>query len=52
MLDQFKVPADDQVRVPEQSLRRTVTAIFEKMGETPEDAATGADVLVTTDLNG
>ena len=52
MLERFKVPADDQVRVPEQSLRRTVTAIFEKMGETPEDAAIGADVLVTTDLRG
>lgn len=35
MLEQFKIPADDQVRVPEQSLRRTVTAIFEKMDETP-----------------
>jgi LDH2 family malate/lactate/ureidoglycolate dehydrogenase len=52
MLERFKVPLKDQVRVPEQSLRRTVAAIFEKMGETPEDAATGADVLVTTDLRG
>ena len=52
MLERFKVPLEDQVRVPEQSLRRTVTAIFEKMGESPEDAATGADVLVSTDLRG
>ncbi|MBI3326984.1 MAG: Ldh family oxidoreductase, partial [Nitrospinae bacterium] len=48
----FKVPHADEVRVPEQSLRRTVTAIFEKMGLSPEDAAEGADVLVTTDLRG
>ena len=52
MLERFKVPPDDQVRVPEQALRATVAAIFEKMGETAEDAATGADVLVTADLRG
>ena len=52
MLERFKPPADEQIRVPEQALRTTVAAIFEKMGETPEDAAVGADVLVTADLRG
>ena len=52
MLERFKVPEPDKVLVPEESLRETVSAIFEKMGETPEDAALGADVLVTADLRG
>ena len=52
MLERFKVPPEDQVRVPERALRATVASIFEKMGETPEDAAVGADVLVTADLRG
>ncbi len=52
MLERFKVPHEDQVRVPHESLRETVTAIFEKMGTTSEDAAEGADVLVATDLRG
>ena len=52
MLERFKVPLNDQVRVSEESLRKTVAAIFEKMGETPEDADLGADVLVSTDLRG
>lgn len=52
MLDRFKVPPTDQVRVSEAALRRTVAAIFEQMKLTPEDAALGADVLVTTDLRG
>ena len=52
MLERFKVPQDDQVRVPERALRATVAAIFEKMGETAEDSAAGADVLVTADLRG
>jgi LDH2 family malate/lactate/ureidoglycolate dehydrogenase len=52
MLDRFKVPPADQVRVSEAALRQTVTTIFEKMGLTPEDAAIGADVLVMTDLRG
>ena len=52
MLDRFKVPSADQVRVSEAELRRIVTAIFERMNLTPEDAALGADVLVTTDLLG
>ena len=52
MLEQFKVPHEDEVRVPEGSLRETVAAVFEKMGETSEAAAEGADVLVMTDLRG
>jgi LDH2 family malate/lactate/ureidoglycolate dehydrogenase len=52
MLERFKVPKADAVRVPERSLRQTVTAIFEKMGVSAEDSAIGADVLVTADLRG
>ena len=52
MLERFKVPVEDQVRVTAESLRLTVTHFFEKMGETPEDAATAADTLVTSDLRG
>ena len=52
MLERFRVPKQDEVRIPESSLRETVTAIFEKMGVSREDAATGADVLVTADLRG
>lgn len=52
MLEQFKVPLDEQVLVSEESLRRTVTEFFEKMGETPEDAAIAVDTLVTSDLRG
>ena len=32
MLERFKVPKEDEVRVPEPSLRETVTAIFEEDG--------------------
>ena len=52
MLERFKVAHEDEVRVPEESLRQTVTAVFEKMGVSPEDSAEGADVLVSTDLRG
>ena len=52
MLDRFKVPPADQVHVSEAALRQTVAAIFEQCNLTPEDAAIGADVLVTTDLRG
>jgi LDH2 family malate/lactate/ureidoglycolate dehydrogenase len=52
ILERFKVPPQDQVLVPEAALRRTTTQIFEKLGVSPEDAATAADVLVTTDLRG
>ena len=52
MLERFKVPKEDQVRVPEESLRETTSAIFEKMGVSQEDAAEGANTLVMTDLRG
>ena len=52
ILERFKVPERDQVRVSEAALRRTVTQIFEKLGVTPDDAAEGADVLTMTDLRG
>jgi L-2-hydroxycarboxylate dehydrogenase (NAD+) len=52
MLERFKVPVADQVRVSETALRQTVAAILEKCNLLPEDAALGADVLVTTDLRG
>ena len=52
MLEQFHVKEEDAVRVPEDALRTTVTAIFEKQGVPPEDAALGADALVTADLRG
>ena len=52
ILERFKVPAKDQVRVSEAALRRTVTQIFEKLGLSKEDAAEGADVLTMTDLRG
>ncbi len=44
--------AEPKIRVTEESLRQTVAAVLEKMGETPEDAAEGADALVMTDLRG
>ena len=52
MLERFKVPVEDQVRVPVESLRETVTAVFGKMGVPPEDAAEGANTLVMTDVRG
>lgn len=52
ILERFKVPDTDQVYVPESSLRQTVGALFEKVGVPPDEAAEGADVLVTTDLRG
>ena len=52
MLERFRVPLEDQVRVSHESLRTTTAALFEVMGESPEDAAEGADVMVSTDLRG
>jgi LDH2 family malate/lactate/ureidoglycolate dehydrogenase len=52
ILDRFKVPKGEEVRVAEAPLRQTVQAIFEKMGVPTEDAAIGADVLTMTDLRG
>ena len=52
ILERFKVPEKDQVFVAEPALRATVTAIFEKLGVSGEDAADAADVLTTADLRG
>ena len=52
ILERFKVPEKDQVRVSETALRRTVTEIFEKLGVSAADAAEAADVLTMTDLRG
>ena len=50
ILDRFKVPQADVVRVPEAALRQTAQAIFECMGVTSDEAAEATDVLVMTDL--
>jgi LDH2 family malate/lactate/ureidoglycolate dehydrogenase len=52
ILERFKVPARDQVRVSEAALRTTITEIFEKLGVMHEDAAEAAEVLTMTDLRG
>ena len=52
MLERFKIPDKDIVKVREGHLRQTAAAIFEKMGESPESARQGADVLVAADLRG
>ena len=52
MLERFKVPQPDQIRVSEGALRQTVSEIFEKMGVPRDDATEGADVLTMTDLRG
>lgn len=52
MLERFKVPAKDAVRVSESRLRETVVAIFEKMDVPPEDAHLAADALLAADLRG
>lgn len=51
-IDRLKPRSEDLVRVREPELRRCVTAILERSGLTPEDAAEAADVLVMTDLRG
>jgi L-2-hydroxycarboxylate dehydrogenase (NAD+) len=50
ILEQFKVPKGEEVYISENALRQTVTAVFEKVGVPPTDAAEAADVLVMTDL--
>ena len=52
MLERFKVPTKDQVRVNHIDLRKTVKQIFERMGETVEDATIASEVLVESDLRG
>ena len=52
MLEQFKVSHDEAVFAQGDALQDTVSAVFEKMGVTAEDAALAADVLVLADLRG
>ena len=52
MLEQFKTKEEEAIRVPEASLRSTVTAIFGKLNVPAEDAQLAADVLVAADLRG
>lgn len=52
MLEIFKVSKKEQIRISEKSLRRSVMAFFEKMGEISEDAAIATDTLVSSDLRG
>lgn len=52
MLEQFHVKDEDAVRVQEDSLRSTVTAIFQKLNVPGEDARLAADILVTSDIRG
>lgn len=52
MLPRFHVPATDQILVSEAALRRTVTEVFVACGVPADDAADGADVLVSADLRG
>ena len=51
-LNDSKYPPQDQVRVPHESLRRTLSAIFEKMGEPPHNVDAAVETLVTADLWG
>lgn len=52
MLERFHVPTEDEVRVSEAALRRTVESIFTTLGIPEEDARQGADVLLYADLRG
>ena len=52
MVEAFKLPERDAVRVAEAPLRATVTALIETAGVPPDDAALAADVLLSADLRG
>ena len=52
MLERFKVPENDQIRIDHQDLRSTVESIFLKLDCSMEHAVAGADTLVSTDLRG
>ncbi len=52
MLERFRVPTEQQILIDHDSLRETVTALFEKVGVSRGDAAEGAETLVRSDLRG
>jgi L-2-hydroxycarboxylate dehydrogenase (NAD+) len=51
-LESFRPKEEDSVRVSEDSLRKTVVAIFEKLGLPQEDCFLAADGLISADLRG
>ena len=52
MLERFKLKEQDAVRVREEDLRTTTTALLERVGLSHEDAALATDVLVSADMRG
>jgi L-2-hydroxycarboxylate dehydrogenase (NAD+) len=52
VLSIFKPDESETIRIDAPSLRKLVAAIFERCGVPEDDAALGADVLVTADLRG
>ena len=52
MLERFSVPAEDQVLVDHEALRRTIADLFVACGVSKDEADAGAEVLVTADLRG
>ena len=46
MLERFKVKEEEAVRVPAESLRQTVAAIFEKMNVSSQDAQVAAEKVM------
>lgn len=52
MLDRFQVPAEIAIRVPQENMRATVEAIFQKLSLPHSHAIQAADVLMYADLRG
>ena len=52
MLEHFQVPEEDEIRIMPDDLRRTVDAIFQKLGLNSGDAALATEVLVASDVFG
>jgi LDH2 family malate/lactate/ureidoglycolate dehydrogenase len=52
MLEQFKIPAEDEVRVPPEVMRATVEDVFRALGLSDPHARQSADVLLYADLRG
>ncbi len=52
MLEQFHVPADIAIHVPQENMRATVEDIFRKMRMPEDDATQAADVLMYADIRG
>jgi L-2-hydroxycarboxylate dehydrogenase (NAD+) len=52
MLERFLVPEKDRVFVEPEKMRQATIEIFEKCGQSSEDAALSAEVLMTSDLRG